>query len=255
MARRGVGVRPGTWTGPASTRRVFTVGNGRIGTRGSLEEGHRGQLSGTFLNGVYDGHDVPVIDLVNAPDWLDTAVFAGGVRLDVDTCSVVAHHRTLDLRDGLLRRATVFEDGDGRRTRLETVRCASMADRRVCALRVEIHHRSTGPCGSAASGSRRRRCTGGDPPAGQAGGDLHVERPGGLHGRDTVRPLPGGPGRASGGGRVRLGRRPEPCRVAAAVGRVRLRCRRRCALHPGSPHLRLPAADRRQPGRPDGEHF
>ena len=117
---------------------VFTVGNGRLGTRGSLEEGHRGQLSGTFLNGVYDGHDVPVIDLVNAPDWLDTAVFAGGVRLDVDTCTVVAHRRTLDLRDGLLHRTTVFEDGEGRRTRLETVRCASMADRRICALRVEV---------------------------------------------------------------------------------------------------------------------
>lgn len=117
---------------------VFTVGNGRIGTRGSLEEGHRGQLSGTFLNGVYDGHDVPVIDLVNAPDWLDTAVFVGGVRLDVDTCRVVAHRRTLDLRDGLLHRTTVFEDRAGRRTRLDTVRCVSMADRRVCALRVEV---------------------------------------------------------------------------------------------------------------------
>jgi kojibiose phosphorylase len=117
---------------------LFTVGNGRLGTRGSLEEGHRGQLSGTFLSGVYDGHDVAVIDLVNAPDWLDTAVFAGGVRLDVDTCTVVAHRRVLDLRTGLLHRTTVFADGAGRRTRLQTVRCASMADRRVCALRVEI---------------------------------------------------------------------------------------------------------------------
>jgi len=35
---------------------LFTVGNGRLGTRGSLEEGHLGQLSGTFLAGVYDGH-------------------------------------------------------------------------------------------------------------------------------------------------------------------------------------------------------
>ena len=51
---------------------LFTVGNGRLGTRGSLEEGHRGQLSGTYLNGVYDGHDVPVINLVNVPDWVDT---------------------------------------------------------------------------------------------------------------------------------------------------------------------------------------
>ena len=73
---------------------LFTVGNGRLGTRGSLEEGHRGQLSGTFLAGVYDGHDVPVIDLVNCPDWVDTTVFVGGVRLDVDTCTVVTHHRS-----------------------------------------------------------------------------------------------------------------------------------------------------------------
>ncbi len=117
---------------------LFTVGNGRLGTRGSLEEGHRGQLSGTFLNGVYDGHDVPVIDLVNAPDWLDTAVSVDGVRLDADTCRVVDHHRVLDLRDGILTRTTVFEDATGRRTRLATVRCASMADRRICALRVEV---------------------------------------------------------------------------------------------------------------------
>ena len=117
---------------------LFTVGNGRLGTRGSLEEGHLGQLSGTFLAGVYDGHDVPVIDLVNCPDWVDTAVVVGGVRLDVDTCTVVTHHRCLDLRDGLLTRSTVFEDVEGRRTRLETMRCASMADRRVCVLRVEV---------------------------------------------------------------------------------------------------------------------
>ena len=117
---------------------LFTVGNGRLGTRGSLEEGHRGQLSGTYLNGVYDSHDVPVVDLVNVPDWVDTTVFVGGVRLDVDTCTVVNHHRVLDLRDGLLTRSTVFEDAEGRRTRLDTVRCASMADRRICGLRLEV---------------------------------------------------------------------------------------------------------------------
>ena len=49
---------------------LFTVGNGRLGTRGSLEEGQPGEWSGTYLNGVYDDHDAPVTDLVNAPDWL-----------------------------------------------------------------------------------------------------------------------------------------------------------------------------------------
>ncbi|WP_256465245.1 hypothetical protein [Tsukamurella sp. PLM1] len=59
---------------------IFTVGNGRLGTRGSLSEGHLGAVSGTYLAGVYDAHDSQVIDLVNAPDWLDTEVFVDGRR-------------------------------------------------------------------------------------------------------------------------------------------------------------------------------
>lgn len=137
---------------------IFTVGNGRLGTRGSLEEGHHGQWSGTYLNGVYDSHDAPVIDLVNAPDWLWLAISVGGVRLDVQTCTVVSHERALDLARGLLWRRTVFEDTHGRRTRLETVRFASMADRAVCGLRYEItaeNHTSTVSVVSGIDGHRR----------------------------------------------------------------------------------------------------
>src|SRR4029450_4154728 len=137
----------GCWRSRGSTRsgRTSTRPCSRSGTAGSgpgqAWEGATGGSRGgacRFLNGVYDGHDVPVIDLVNVPDWVDTTVFVGGVRLDVDTCTVVAHHRVLDLRDGLLTRSTAFEDAEGRRTRLETVRCASMADRRICGLRPEV---------------------------------------------------------------------------------------------------------------------
>ena len=55
----------------------------RLGTRGSLEEGHEGALPGTFLRGVFDHHDSAVTDLVKAPDWLSLAVVVNGVRLDV----------------------------------------------------------------------------------------------------------------------------------------------------------------------------
>lgn len=117
---------------------IFTIGNGRLGTRGSLEEGHRGQWSGTYLSGVYDDHDSPVIDLVNAPDWLWLEVAVDGVRLDVHTCRLVEHDRALDLAHGLLWRSSLFEDTLGRRTRVETLRFASMAKRSLCALRIEI---------------------------------------------------------------------------------------------------------------------
>ncbi|MGH8918374.1 MAG: glycoside hydrolase family 65 protein, partial [Actinomycetes bacterium] len=117
---------------------IFTVGNGRLGTRGALEEGHSGALSGTYLAGVYDAYDSPVVDLVNAPDWLHTVVRVDGMRLDVATAEVVEHERVLDLRTGVLHRSTVFADPGGRRTRLRTARLASMADRDLCALQIEV---------------------------------------------------------------------------------------------------------------------
>lgn len=117
---------------------LFTVGNGYLGTRGTLEEGHKGECSGTYLNGVYDGHDSPVIDLVNAPDWLAMSISVDGIRLDVQSCRVVAHDRALDMRQGVIWRSTTFEDRLGRRTRVAALRFASFQDQHLCALRIEI---------------------------------------------------------------------------------------------------------------------
>ncbi|MFD6106236.1 hypothetical protein ACFWFQ_26640, partial [Nocardia salmonicida] len=117
---------------------IFTVGNGRLGTRGSLEERHTGALPGTFLAGVYDAYDSPVIDLVNAPDWLDSEVFVDGVRLDTESARIIEHRRELDLRHGVLHRDTVFALSDGARVRLRTQRFASTADRDLCCLRIEV---------------------------------------------------------------------------------------------------------------------
>lgn len=117
---------------------LFTVGNGRLGTRGSLEEGHAGAVSGVYLAGVYDDHDAIVTDLVNAPDWVDTVVHVAGVRLDIDGARVVSHERALDLSQGVLWRATTFEDFEGRQTRLESLRFAPMHLRDCAALRLEV---------------------------------------------------------------------------------------------------------------------
>ena len=109
---------------------VFTTGNGYLGTRGSLEEGHEGALAGTFLRGVFDHHDSAVIDLVKAPDWLSLTVVVNGTTLDVTSAAVRHHRRVLDMHEGALSRQTVFEDGEGRRTRVESVRFASTAEDR-----------------------------------------------------------------------------------------------------------------------------
>lgn len=117
---------------------LFTIGNGRTGTRGALEEGHAGALSGVYVAGVYDSHDAIVTDLVNLPDWVDTAVFAAGTRLDVDSAQVISHERALDLSQGMLWRSTVFEDAEGNQTRLESLRCAPLHERDCVVLRLEV---------------------------------------------------------------------------------------------------------------------
>lgn len=155
MADHGVGFRspPGQ-----HLETLLTVGNGRLGTRGTLEEGWVGERSGTFLSGVYDSHDATVIDLVNAPDWLPLVIFVDGVRLDVETCEAVEHERALDIRQGVLWRRTVFQDRHGRRTRIESLRFASLADRHLCAVRLEVtpeNHSSTITVESGIAGRRR----------------------------------------------------------------------------------------------------
>lgn len=117
---------------------LFVVGNGYIGTRGSLEEGTRGELRGTYIAGVYDHHDSTVIDLVNVPSWLPLSLWVDGEQLDVQRCRVLEHRRILDLRQGLLYRLTRFEDAAGNRTRYESLRYASFADRHLCVIDATI---------------------------------------------------------------------------------------------------------------------
>ncbi len=111
---------------------IFTVGNGYLGTRGSLEEGIKGELQGTFLAGVFDHHDSAVTDLVNAPNWLPLRIRVNGERLGLQRSKILEHRRILDMKKGLLYRFTRFEDSQGRRTRYESLRFASFNNQHLC---------------------------------------------------------------------------------------------------------------------------
>ncbi len=117
---------------------LFTVGNGRLGTRGTLEEGHVGEVSGTYLSGVYDGYQVPVIDLVNAPDWLSL----GGDRERRAAGRPVLRRGRARARPRFPARPAVAADRvrrlRGPANPAGILRFASFADRRLCALRVEV---------------------------------------------------------------------------------------------------------------------
>lgn len=117
---------------------IFTVGNGYQGTRGSLAEGHKGELSATYLAGVYDHHDSSVIDLVNVPSWLPVRVSVLGQVLDVQNCKLLDHARVLDMQTGELHRSTRFEDANGHITEIQTTRFCSLDDQHVAGIEISV---------------------------------------------------------------------------------------------------------------------
>ena len=119
---------------------LMTVGNGYLGTRGSLEEPSSASRPLTLIAGLFnaipEAGDMP--RLAAAPDWLCLRIRVDGEELSVDSGQNIEHNRTLDLKRGLLLREWRHQDGRGRITRYRSMRFASMADRHVVGMRICI---------------------------------------------------------------------------------------------------------------------
>ena len=107
---------------------VFSVGNGYFGTRGTVEERVPGECRATLINGLYD--DVPLFftELAPAPDWTWAELYLGGERFSPASREVLSAERSLDLRDGVLRRRVHWRHPDGGAVEIRTMRFASMAE-------------------------------------------------------------------------------------------------------------------------------
>ncbi len=117
---------------------VFTIGNGYLGTRGTLEEGYPQSFSATLINGVFD--DVPIFytELANCPDWLPFNLSINGETFRLDQGRILKYERSLDLHQGLLCRKMRWCSPNGRTVEIRFERWASMADPHVLAIRCEI---------------------------------------------------------------------------------------------------------------------
>ena len=127
---------------------VCALGNGYFTTRAAAPwaraDGVR--YPGTYLAGGYNrlhtniaGRVVENEDLVNFPNWLSLELrFGDGEWFDERRVHLVSYRQELDLRCGVLERQIVFEDGQGRRSRLEERRFVSMADMHCGAFELRI---------------------------------------------------------------------------------------------------------------------
>jgi trehalose/maltose hydrolase-like predicted phosphorylase len=99
----------------------LTVGNGRTGTRGSLDEGSATSLPALYVAGIYgwDPDEQAGPELVRGPEWTSLRPADG---------PPAERRRVLDLRNGVLfRESSAFR----------SARFASLADRDILVLRAE----------------------------------------------------------------------------------------------------------------------
>lgn len=128
---------------------VFTLANGQLGLRGSLEESTGSAALGTYLNGFHEempivyGEAAPAFArnhqvLVSVADGKRIRLEVDGEPLDPATGTVELHERTLDLRTGVLSRRLRWRSPGGRRVEVASRRLVSLARRGVAVIDYEV---------------------------------------------------------------------------------------------------------------------
>jgi trehalose/maltose hydrolase-like predicted phosphorylase/hydroxymethylpyrimidine pyrophosphatase-like HAD family hydrolase len=118
---------------------IFTVGNGYLGTRGSLAEQDEASSPATLVAGVFDRRSQrSPEELLVFPDWLYTRIYVDDERLQMKRKNIVEHRRVLDMSKGLLFRELLYEDITDRIVLVRFLHFASLADPHALAMRVTV---------------------------------------------------------------------------------------------------------------------
>lgn len=131
------------------TESLFALANGHIGMRGNLDEGEPHTRPGTYLNSFFESRPMPHAEggfgfpdenqtLVNVPNGKLIRLLVDDEPLDVRYGQVRAHHRTLDLRSGLLTRVVEWVSPNGQAVRVTSQRLVSFSQRAVAAINYEV---------------------------------------------------------------------------------------------------------------------
>lgn len=122
------------------TESIFSLGNGRMGQRGSFEETYTGKtLQGNYVAGVYypdktrvgwwkNGYPEYFAKVLNAANWTGLEISIDGEIVDLHTSQVNSFYRELNMKDGYILRQCTITLASGKSLRIESIRINSMAD-------------------------------------------------------------------------------------------------------------------------------
>ena len=131
------------------TETLFSVANGYLGLRGNVEEGRESHTHGTFVNGFHETWQIRHAEeafglaqvgqtIVNAPDAKVIRLYVDDEPLLLPVAELVDYERSLDMRDGVLRREIVWITPGGKRVRIRSQRMVSFAERHLAVMTFEV---------------------------------------------------------------------------------------------------------------------
>ncbi|MGH8826578.1 MAG: family 65 glycosyl hydrolase, partial [Jiangellaceae bacterium] len=132
-----------------ATESLYTLSNGHIGLRGTLEEGEPRAVAGTYINGFYEerplshaeaGYGFPESGqtVVNVTDGKLIRLLVGDSPFDIEYGTLNSHERMLDLHTGLLSRRTEWTSPNGSSIRVTSQRLVSFTQRSLAAISYEV---------------------------------------------------------------------------------------------------------------------
>ncbi len=131
------------------TETLFAVGNGYLGLRGNVEEGRDSHAHGTFLNGFHETWPIRHAEeaygfarvgqtIVNAPDAKVIRLYVDAEPLLLPIADILEYERSIDFREGVLRREVVWRSPSGKRVRIRSSRMVSFQQRHLAVMTFEV---------------------------------------------------------------------------------------------------------------------
>jgi alpha,alpha-trehalose phosphorylase len=132
-----------------TTETLFAVGNGYLGFRGNVEEGHDARAHGTFINGFHETWPIRHAEeafgfartgqtMVNVPDAKIIRLYVDDEPLLLSVADLVKYERTLDMRDGVLTRDLLWRTPAGNRVHVRSKRMVSFTHRHLAVMTFEV---------------------------------------------------------------------------------------------------------------------
>ena len=132
---------------------IFALANGYIGMRGNFEEAYHGpkntSLKGTYLNGFYESEPIQYGEtaygyaknnqtMLNVTDAKNIQCFVDGEMFDLFSGKIISYERSINLKEGVLKREIIWESIAGKQVELKIERLVSLVHQHVAAIHYSV---------------------------------------------------------------------------------------------------------------------